>query len=325
MDQAEQTRQFRQALGSFATGVTIVTAFDEGPVGVTANSFNSVSLDPPLVLWSLARSSGSMQAFQNAGHFAVHILGAHQEDLSARFARSGSDKFEKSEWHRGVAGAPVLDDYSALFECRTVEAYDGGDHVIFVGQVLNFDRRDAAPLLFHAGRYAEARPKISETGAPSVLPEDGRFTQDFLMYLLSRAHFQATAVTRNLWRDLGLSEAEMLILSTLSMNDTLDRASLARELAHTGLLPEEGVLDDLISKGLIEDRGSLRLADAGRSAFIRILTLASAVEEELVTSLGGAATAELKALLRKVIEASASLSVSTDHFLGSGKTAPEKS
>lgn len=318
MDQADKTRQFRQALGSFATGVTIVTTLNGEPIGVTANSFNSVSLDPPLVLWSLARSSGSMEAFRTSGHFAVHILGAHQEELSARFARPGTNKFEGMDWRSGVAGSPVLADYLALFECRTVECYDGGDHVIFVGQVDNFERRDVPPLLFHAGRYAETRPRtVPEERITD--PEDGRFSQDFLMYLLSRAHFQSSSATRALWRDLALSEADMLILSALSMKGPLDRKTLQSELAHTGLSPDDISLDGLIGRDLIVEGQGLQLGEKGKAAFIRILTLSKAVENELAKALGPEGTADLKALLRQIIEASDRLEISADNFLPHGQ------
>lgn len=318
MDQADKTRQFRQALGSFATGVTIVTTSNGEPIGVTANSFNSVSLDPPLVLWSLARSSGSMEAFRTSGHFAVHILGAHQEELSARFARPGTNKFEGMGWRSGVAGSPVLADYLALFECRTVECYDGGDHVIFVGQVDNFERRDVPPLLFHAGRYAETRPRPGPEERITD-PEDGRFSQDFLMYLLSRAHFQSSSATRALWRDLGLTEADMLILSALSMKGPLDRKTLQSELAHTGLSPDDISLDGLIGRDLIVEGQGLQLGEKGKAAFIRILTLSKAVENELAKSLGPEGTADLKALLRQIIEASDRLEISADNFLPHGQ------
>lgn len=315
MDQADKTRQFRQALGSFATGVTIVTTSDGQPIGVTANSFNSVSLDPPLVLWSLARTSGSMDAFRTSGHFAVHILGVHQEDLSGRFARPGTDKFDGIDWREGVAGSPVLKDYSALFECRTVECYDGGDHVIFVGQVENFERRDVAPLLFHAGRYAEARPRVPHAD-PSSEQEDGRFTQDFLMYLLSRAHFQSSSATRALWRELELTETDMLVLSALSMKGPLDRENLHAELAHTGLSPDDLSLEGLLAREMVIEEAGLQLGEKGRSAFIRILAMSKAVENELVKSLGSDGAIELKRLLRNVIEASGRLEISASNFLG---------
>ncbi|MEO9461544.1 MAG: flavin reductase family protein [Marinomonas sp.] len=153
-------RAFRKALGSFATGVTIVTTMGhtDEPIGVTASSFNSVSLDPPLILWSLAKSSLSYQAFSESGHFAVHVLAENQSELSSRFAQSKSNKWDGLDWHAGQLGSPLLGEFLALFECRTHAQYDGGDHVIMLGEVVNFELRDHAPLLFHSGAYAGKRP-----------------------------------------------------------------------------------------------------------------------------------------------------------------------
>ena len=162
---------FRQALGSFATGVTVATTLDEGgtPVGVTASSFNSVSLDPPMVLWSLAKDSFSCPAFAASGHFAIHVLTASQEALSNRFARSGTDKFDGLHWQAGELGSPIFDEFAARFECRTEHLYEGGDHIIMVGEVVDFEARDEAPLLFHGGRYGDHRPRVDaghEGGEP---------------------------------------------------------------------------------------------------------------------------------------------------------------
>lgn len=156
VDVLDKQRAFRNALGSFATGVTIATTLDAGgqPVGVTASSFNSVSLDPPLVLWSVAKANMSRAAFCDSGHFAVHVLAKDQAELSNRFAKSGGDKFAGLNWQKGAADSPILADYAALFQCRTRHQYDGGDHIIMVGEVLDFHAQDRAPLLFHAGRYA---------------------------------------------------------------------------------------------------------------------------------------------------------------------------
>ena len=134
-------KQFRKALGSFTTGVTVVTArgADGKDVGLTANSFNSVSLEPPMVLWSLDKKSSNRQAFMDTDHFAVHILASDQEQISNRFAKSGIDRFADVKVERGHGDVPLLDGCSARFECRTTYRYDGGDHVIFVGEVLSFD------------------------------------------------------------------------------------------------------------------------------------------------------------------------------------------
>ena len=112
---------FRNALGQFATGVTIVTTKDAGgnPVGVTASSFNSVSLDPPLVLWSLAKTAHSMPAYENSGGFNVHVLASHQSDLSNQFARPSDDKFDGVAWKNCDQDFPVLPEYAALFRCKT--------------------------------------------------------------------------------------------------------------------------------------------------------------------------------------------------------------
>lgn len=147
---------FRATLGQFTTGVTIVTARDgEGRlVGLTANSFNSVSLTPPLVLWSLTRQSSSMPGFLTARHYAINILAADQRPLAERFARKGIDRFDGTPWHAGLTGAPVIDGALAVFECAHSAQHDAGDHVIFVGQVLHCRRRvGVRPLVFHGGRF----------------------------------------------------------------------------------------------------------------------------------------------------------------------------
>ncbi len=153
-------QQFRDALGMFATGVTIVTARDAdgGLIGLTANSFNSVSLTPPLVLWSLARAAGSMPTFARGSHYAINILAAEQRDLAERFA-SRQDRFAGVAFREGVSGAPLLDGVAAVFECFNRSRYDEGDHVIFVGEVEHCEqRRGALPLIFHDGRYFTELP-----------------------------------------------------------------------------------------------------------------------------------------------------------------------
>ena len=148
---------FRAALGRFATGVTIVTCVDAAGnrFGVTANSYNSVSLDPPLVLWSLAKNSRSLDAFQQAEAFAIHILSADQQELAMRFASRGDgDKFEGLHLSTGEGGVPLFEECAAHFECRTENRFEGGDHVIFLGRVVNFARGEHEALLFHDGRFA---------------------------------------------------------------------------------------------------------------------------------------------------------------------------
>jgi flavin reductase (DIM6/NTAB) family NADH-FMN oxidoreductase RutF len=150
----------RRALGSFATGITVVTARDPGAegvgasdVGLTVNSFSSVSLEPPLVLWCLARRAASFAAFERADHYAVHVLGAHQQALSQRFATHGIDRFAGLDLLRGPGDLPLLADCVTRFVCRIVERYAGGDHLILLGQVEYFETGEQPPLLYLRGRY----------------------------------------------------------------------------------------------------------------------------------------------------------------------------
>lgn len=148
--------EFRAALGQFATGVTIVTARDADGrlIGLTANSFNSVSLSPPLVLWSLARQSSSMPGLLTATHYAINVLAADQRLLAERFARKGIDRFDGVAWQPGLTGAPVIDGAVAVFECSHHGQHEAGDHLIFVGQVAHCRRRlGATPLVYHGGRF----------------------------------------------------------------------------------------------------------------------------------------------------------------------------
>ncbi len=148
----------RRALGQFATGVTVVTAHAANgeDLGITANSFNSVSLDPPLVLWSLSRKARSLPLFTAADHFAVNILAVDQTELSDRFARAMGPKYDGVQVERGAGQTPLLCGCAARFQCRQSFRHEGGDHVIFVGEVIAFECFDREPLVYHAGRYAVA-------------------------------------------------------------------------------------------------------------------------------------------------------------------------
>ena len=165
------TLPLRQALGEYATGVTVITARGrdkrdesdqrdesgaDGPlVGLTVNSFASVSLDPPLVLWSLGMGSASREAFRNASHFAVNVLAADQIDLSKRFSQPHGDRFAGIDWKVGAGGTALLSGCCAWFECRVETQHEGGDHIIFIGRVEQFRRGTAPPLVFHRGGYTE--------------------------------------------------------------------------------------------------------------------------------------------------------------------------
>lgn len=145
--------QLRRTLGCFATGVAIITTntADGEPLGVTVNSFNSVSLDPPLILWSLARSAYSMPVFKQAPGFCVNILSADQTNLCKLFSSKEEDRFSQIDWYRDDLGYPVLTGALARLSCRKWATYDGGDHEIFLGQVVEADDHDRTPLAYCKG------------------------------------------------------------------------------------------------------------------------------------------------------------------------------
>jgi len=151
--------RFRQCLSKFATGVTVITCSNsEGDCfGITANSFSSVSLEPPLILWSIAKVSNSLQAFLDAGYFAINVLELGQQPVSKLFARSKHDIFDGVDYESSENGAPLLKNTLAWFECRTDNVHDCGDHHIIIGEVIDYRSNDGGPLVFYDGQYQTIR------------------------------------------------------------------------------------------------------------------------------------------------------------------------
>jgi flavin reductase (DIM6/NTAB) family NADH-FMN oxidoreductase RutF len=155
------TKAFRQALGCFPTGVAVVTACgDAADIGITVNSFTSVSLDPPLVMWCIDRKSDRFDSFTQARCFTISILGTKHQEVSAKLARPGEHSLQDIELAQTRIGPPSLVDALAVFECESHALYDGGDHAILVGRVVHFFRHEAgAPLVFFRGRYGALAPE----------------------------------------------------------------------------------------------------------------------------------------------------------------------
>jgi len=162
IDPEESQLAYRTCLGQFATGVSVVTcsAADGHACGITANSFSSVSLEPPLILWNIAKSSNSLDAYLQAKDFAIHILNADQLALSIQFARSDHTMFNGVSYERSAANVPILPNCAAVFECSTHKIHDSGDHYIIVGRVDRFTWEKSEPLLFFRGRYRKLGDKI---------------------------------------------------------------------------------------------------------------------------------------------------------------------
>lgn len=303
-------RQFRSALSTFATGVTIVTTQDANgmDVGITANSFNSVSLEPPLILWSLAKSSLNLPAFIAASHFAVHILASDQEMLSSRFARRGEAKFADLDVARGIGNIPLLAHCAARFECETAFRYEGGDHVIFVGEVKQFDHSPRSPLLYHAGRYALALPKLAEQSQVTISNEpDSSFSQDFLIYLLGRAHHQLFLELRRELQAFGLSEDGWFVMSLLGVSDNRSLAELNQLLAYTGKRISYELVASLATHEYVTLHGSydpqvnVSLTESGRQVVIELVAAGKAHEEHATRHMDPGEQQLLKQMLRRLI------------------------
>ncbi len=154
-------------MSTFATGVAVLTTqSDDGEkLGMTISSFNSVSLEPPLVLWSIAKTAYSHDAFVAARYYAVNVLAMDQKDISARFAKAGAEKFDGLDCATGIGSVPKLPEYAACFECESEFVYEGGDHTIIVGRVLSFESRESDPLIFYRGRFLKKGGPFPEEDA----------------------------------------------------------------------------------------------------------------------------------------------------------------
>lgn len=302
------TKDFRNALGMFATGVTIVTARAEDgtAVGVTANSFNSVSMQPPLVLWSLAKTSRNLSVFCGMQHWNVHILSNEQETLSNRFARSGADKFAGLELDPGATEAPLIPHCSARFQCRTMFQYEGGDHIIFVGEVIDYNRTERPPLLYVTGGYALATPKSAAVSTePQAKLPASLFSEDMLGYLLGRAHYQFLAGIRPILQQRALSDADFFILSLLSVRAAMSAQDIATHMAYTGFNIDASCLQLLCERELLCKGGSdaavYRLGAPGRDAILHLLAAAKSIEADLTGRIGEFEAVSLRNLLKRAI------------------------
>jgi 3-hydroxy-9,10-secoandrosta-1,3,5(10)-triene-9,17-dione monooxygenase reductase component len=292
---------FRKALGTFATGVTVVTA--RGPdgrdVGVTANSFNSVSLDPPLVLWSLNRSSTSLRAFTECVGFAVHILAAHQQALSDRFAARVPDRFQGLRFERGIGGAPLLADCAAQFQCRLAFRYDGGDHEIIVGEVVALAHASVPPLVYYGGRYGAISGLIGR-----VSEDERRRGGGELMHLLSRAYHQLFAAEREEFTRRGLTEDAYLVLRLLGTQDSQKLHSLARIAATAGRVLTDATMAMLLERGEVtrNTEGEFLLTPCGRQTMLELAAVRLAMEEDATEPFDRSEVDLLKSLLRRLFK-----------------------
>jgi 3-hydroxy-9,10-secoandrosta-1,3,5(10)-triene-9,17-dione monooxygenase reductase component len=308
-DRTFDTREFRGALGAFATGVTIVTTRDPRgrPVGLTANSFNSLSLDPPMVLWALAKASRNLPAFAAAEFFAVHILASGQQALADRFAQRGADKFAHLEYDTGQGGIPLLRRCSARFQCRTAHQYEGGDHAIFVGEVIDFESSGHAALAFHGGAYASVVRHAGQSHEATA--SEGSFSRDFLGYLLGSAHARLMAQVRGDLARHRLREEDYHVLMFLSSEDDLTLAELTALTQLADRDVDYQMLAALAIRDLITLTGGdypstrARLTPEGHRVALELGVALKAAEAHTERFLGANGAQTLKTLLRAILDA----------------------
>lgn len=263
-------KDFRRALGNFATGVTIVTACgpDGTNVGVTASSFNSLSMDPPLILWSSIKETPSCKIFETASHFAVNILASDQMHMSNHFARQQEDKFDGVEWEEGIGGAPVFPNCAGRFQCESYDKLDGGDHWIFVGRVLSFDDNGRSPLCFHQGSYSmvfshpETYPNSGKDMSQEAYPGRMGNHKFFLMLRAVRAYQERY---RPKLETLELNLIESRILLVLNDIPELGAEELAVH-AHSPVVEAREALLSLAGRGMVAaEGGGYVVTDLGRA------------------------------------------------------------
>ncbi len=211
------SNDFRSALSSFATGVTIITARDlnDEPIGMTASSFNSVSMEPPLILWSIAKSALSSSSFTHATFFAVHVLASDQTEISNKFAIKGEDKFSKIIWHEDQNRVPIINDVSSRFDCKTHDIHDGGDHWIIVGKVINLENSSKHGLVFSEGSYAITSTIKPEQHSNTDADTGTSLIDELLIYQLARASRQVGSLFHKTVDEADLTIPEWRILASL--------------------------------------------------------------------------------------------------------------
>lgn len=244
---------FRRCLSQFSTGVAVIaTRLGDKITAMTSNSFSSVSLDPPLILWSIKRDSQSLPIFEAASHFTVNILAHDQVALSQNFARSGPDKFNGVSWTPGIEGVPLIDGAVATFECQNRQILDGGDHVILIGLVERYCRFDRQPLLFAQGRYAMVTDYVSKEavvqapGDAGGLSASDRLTTSFFL----RAYKSMADVFERARRLGGLSLQESMLLRAVENQPGRTLEELLPEIL-LGMNTGYSIYAQLLERGFI--------------------------------------------------------------------------
>ena len=296
-------KEFRRCLGNFATGVTVITAksADGTQVGVTANSFNSVSLDPPLILWSIIKTSSSYAVFENSDHFAVNILAADQIDLSNNFAKPSDNKFANVETQSGVGGAPLLQNTAANFQCEKYQVVDGGDHWIMIGKVVAFENLGRAPLLYVQGSYAGAIPFTGAKTPATNVASDKTLARlhDSAIYLIHKVlqKVQENYLPKQSATGLSTSEARMLLVLSDTTGITVD------DLSNLVTIPAVDVVDGVESlKGFGLINSDLALTEKGHDIAERLWAISDKQQADIFADFKEDELANFKKQLQQLLK-----------------------
>ncbi len=303
MESSIDAREFRTALGCFATGVTVVTArsADGENCGMTASSFNSVSMDPPLVLWSVTKTALSADVFRQAERYAIHVLGSEQQGIASQFATRGIDKFEGVSYGHDQHGVPVLEEHAVRFDCKQWAVYAGGDHWIIVGEVTGIERCNKEVLVFCEGSFATPNPIRTALAEEQSMEEPESPVDRLLLYNIARAYHQMSNQFHAGVRDSGLSIPQWRILASLygqvsrTRQDLQDRTFLDRESLHDCLAQLEKSRLCVVSA----ENNTVSGTEAGHERVRHLFELGQAQERDAV---GGKSLDELIDHLAEIVK-----------------------
>lgn len=303
----DDPRAFRRCLGQYPTGVAVMTASDGSAMaGMSANSFAAVSLDPPLILWSIRRESVSVPVFRAATHYAVNVLSADQASVAMHFATPAADKFDTAEWEAGLGNAPLLSGCIAHLECKVHNVIEGGDHLILIGLVERYARYQGEPLLFSQGRYAvsQEHPDLAATpGAGTVPPVSElpfNLEEASLMKLANFAAHRLTARFNECIEDEGAGQTQRRLLGWLRHGPRS-----AEQLVTLTFLGQGNLMDELqamVQNGdaVVDLDGRYELTSAGHAKARHVAERVVEFEKDIVQSTAEAEVRAMRDMLVKL-------------------------
>jgi len=296
----------RNCFGKFATGITVITAVapDGTQLGLTVNSFSSLSLDPPMILWSLDKKSKSLEALEKAPHFAVNVLASDQMDISNNFARSSDDKFDDVELMKSKFDLPLLAGTVAHLECKNINRIEGGDHIIFIGQVESFDTSDKTPLLYTNGQYtiAARHPHTKMPDAGNAQDTEHHSSDDFIVPLLLRSYWEISDPFYQELQDEGIPTSHARIMVHLSHEPELTAAELAKAI-RVDMASVSMSINWLCNNGHLETVAEEKyvISEQGLGHLNKVQSRAQRFEKEILDGYSDEDVDMLKTMLRKLI------------------------